>query len=56
MTNQFYPLTPGTTYQYEGETPEGLETITIEVLDPNQDHQRRGGDQSSAIRPFWTAS
>ena len=33
VTNQFYPLTPGTTYQYSGETPEGTETITIEVLD-----------------------
>ena len=33
VTNQFYPLTPGTTYQYEGETTEGVETITIEVLE-----------------------
>jgi hypothetical protein len=33
ITNQFYPLIPGTTYQYAGETPEGTETITIEVLD-----------------------
>jgi hypothetical protein len=32
VTNQFYPLVPGTTYQYEGQTPDGLETITIEVL------------------------
>jgi hypothetical protein len=32
VTNQYYPLKPGTTYQYEGDTPEGLETITIEVL------------------------
>jgi hypothetical protein len=33
VTNQFYPLVPGTTYQYEGETAEGVETITIEVLE-----------------------
>ena len=32
VTNQFYPLTPGTVYRYEGETPDGVETITIEVL------------------------
>ena len=33
VTNQYYPLVPGTTYQYQGNTPEGVETITIEVLD-----------------------
>jgi hypothetical protein len=32
VTNQYYPLTPGTAYQYEGDTPDGVETITIEVL------------------------
>jgi hypothetical protein len=31
ITNQYYPLVPGTTHQYEGQTPDGLETITIEV-------------------------
>jgi hypothetical protein len=33
VTNQYYPLIPGTTYQYQGDTPDGVETITIEVLD-----------------------
>jgi hypothetical protein len=32
VTNQYYPLLPGTTYHFEGGTPEGVETITIEVL------------------------
>lgn len=32
VTNQFYPLTPGTVYSYQGETADGVETITIEVL------------------------
>jgi hypothetical protein len=32
VTNQYYPLIPGTTYQYQGNTPDGVETITIEVL------------------------
>lgn len=32
VTNSFFPLTPGTTYEFEGETDEGLETTTVEVL------------------------
>jgi hypothetical protein len=32
VTNPFFPLTPGTTHHYEGETAEGLETIVTEVL------------------------
>jgi hypothetical protein len=32
VTNQYYPLVPGTTYQYESDTPDGLETTTIQVL------------------------
>lgn len=33
VTNQYFPLTPGTTWAYEGETDEGTETIVVEVLD-----------------------
>ena len=33
VTNPYYPLVPGTTYQYSDETAEGLETITVEVTD-----------------------
>lgn len=33
VTNQFFPLVPGTTYSYEGETDEGTETTVVEVLD-----------------------
>ena len=33
MTNQFFPLVPGTTYSYEGKTEEGTETTVVEVLD-----------------------
>jgi hypothetical protein len=32
VTNPFFPLTPGTTHHYEGETAEGTETIVTEVL------------------------
>ena len=32
VTNQFFVLTPGTTYQFSGQTDEGLETTTVEVL------------------------
>ncbi len=32
VTNGFFPLVRGTTYQYRGQTPDGLETITVEVL------------------------
>ncbi len=32
VTNTYFPLIPGTTYQYQGQTDEGLETITVEVL------------------------
>ena len=33
VTNEFFPLVPGTTYSYEGETDEGMETVIVEVLD-----------------------
>ncbi|MGH7534633.1 MAG: hypothetical protein ACREMG_03505 [Gemmatimonadales bacterium] len=32
VTNPFFPLVPGTTYTYESQTSEGLETNTVEVL------------------------
>lgn len=32
VTNAFFPLVPGTTFEFEGETDEGTETITVEVL------------------------
>lgn len=32
VNNSYFPLVPGTTYQYESDTPDGLETITLEVL------------------------
>lgn len=33
VTNQFFPLAPGTTYSCEGKTEEGTETTVVEVLD-----------------------
>jgi hypothetical protein len=32
VTNEWWPLTPGTTYEFEGDVTEGLETIVVEVL------------------------
>jgi hypothetical protein len=32
ITNPYFPLTPGTTLEYSGQTSEGLETNTVEVL------------------------
>ena len=32
VTNPYFPLVPGTTYQYQSHTDQGLETITVEVL------------------------
>jgi hypothetical protein len=32
VTNPFFPLVPGTTYEFKGQTGAGLETITVEVL------------------------
>lgn len=32
VTNPYFPLVPGTTYQYSGQTPDGLETSTLEVM------------------------
>lgn len=32
VSNSYFPLVPGTVYEYEGQTDEGLETITVEVL------------------------
>lgn len=31
VTNTYFPLAPGTTYQYRGQTSAGLETTTVEV-------------------------
>ncbi len=33
VTNTFFPLAPGTTFTYEGETEEGTETVLVEVLE-----------------------
>lgn len=32
VTNPFFPLTPGTRWEYMGETEDGTETIVVEVL------------------------
>ncbi len=32
VTNPFFPLTPGVTLHYRGETADGLETSTVEVM------------------------
>lgn len=32
VTNSYFPLEPGTTYTYEGETEDGTESIVVEVL------------------------
>lgn len=32
VSNPYFPLVPGTTYEYSGQTEDGLETITVEVL------------------------
>lgn len=32
VTNPFFPLLPGTIYTYEGETEDGTETNTVEIL------------------------
>jgi hypothetical protein len=32
VTNEWFPLTPGTTYEFEGDTDAGLETTVVEVL------------------------
>lgn len=37
VTNAYFPLVPGATLQYEGETAEGTETITVEVLAETRD-------------------
>jgi hypothetical protein len=33
--NKFFPLIPGTTFEYEGETEDGFECIVVEVLAPD---------------------
>jgi hypothetical protein len=32
VTNPFFPLVPGSIYQYSGQTPDGLETSTFQVM------------------------
>ncbi len=36
VTNAYFPLTPGTTWQYRAQTSRGVETITVEVLPGKQ--------------------
>jgi hypothetical protein len=33
ITNQYLPMTPGTIYTYDNETPDGAETVTVEVTE-----------------------
>ena len=33
VTNPYFPLVPGTTFFYEGQTDEGVETVLVEVLE-----------------------
>lgn len=33
VTNPYFPLAPGTSYTYEGETEAGVETVLVEVLE-----------------------
>jgi len=33
VTNRYFPLIPGTTWRYTGQTDKGTETIVVEVLD-----------------------
>ncbi|MCI0372755.1 MAG: hypothetical protein L0214_15590, partial [candidate division NC10 bacterium] len=33
VTNQYFPLVPGTRYEFEGQTDEGPETTVVEVLE-----------------------
>jgi len=35
VTNQFFPLVPGTTYSYEGETDEGTEASSFHARSPD---------------------
>lgn len=37
VTNTYYPLVPGTTYRFEGQTEDGEETIVIDVLDDTKE-------------------
>jgi hypothetical protein len=32
VTNSYFPLVPGTTYEYRAQTDEGVETVVVEVL------------------------
>jgi hypothetical protein len=32
ITNTYFPLNPGKTYTYSGETPDGIETVVVTVL------------------------
>jgi hypothetical protein len=37
VDNPLFPLTPGTTYLYEADTPDGLETIEVSVTDQTRE-------------------
>lgn len=37
IDNRFLPLVPGTTFTYEGETEDGIETTTVEVLEETRE-------------------
>jgi hypothetical protein len=47
VTNPYFPLVPGTVYQYESDTPDGLETTTVEVL---QDTKTINGVAATVVR------
>ncbi len=47
VTNPYFPLTPGATWQYRAQTSKGVETITVEVL-PGK--QTVNGIAATAIR------
>ena len=37
VTNPYFPLTPGTTYRYEGETEDGTEEVIVEVTNDTRE-------------------
>lgn len=47
VTNPYFPLRPGTTYQYAGKTKDGQETGTVEVLARSK---RVNGVNATAVR------
>ena len=41
IDNPFLPMVPGTTFFYEAETPDGLETNAVYISHNTKDHPRR---------------